>query len=345
MTKLSWGICIAMIVGDSSPSQARSPELENREKLDLPDLDSSDSLCEQPDEVNVLKLVTESLSMAVTEWYRYKGQCEVQIDSTSAPIDLVKYPDAQRLTLLKLDADSPLGNPDDLKNAAKKDEESKRRVQSKSELHVVQERRTHRARWDCWIPDPTCRRSIEVNATTAYAMRFVQIGSKKELATRIRHTALIAYEASLLFTSNTQALHRYKYSVFSLGPMGGIAASDAHDLWGSFGVVGRYWLGRGEWSPAIELHGLLNFKLRGSRGTNIIAQRSPIGFRGDLGINIGGWGAMIVGGEYQVPLITDGLPEGHHISAGGMFYAGFRGNILWGLPAATAVATHVLVNR
>ena len=34
-----------------------------------------------------------------------------------------------------------------------------------------------------------------------------------------------------------------------------------------------------------------------------------------------------------------------HTSAAGMFFVGFRGNILWGGPAAAAILTHGLTQR
>ena len=86
--------------------------------------------------------------------------------------------------------------------------------------------------------------------------------------------------------------------------------------------------------------------LRGTRGEfGGGPQRSPLGLTGDVGVGVGGWGALIVGGQINTALSRSELPDEIRISTSGSFFVGFRGNIAWGLPAAASVATHGLTQR
>jgi len=65
-----------------------------------------------------------------------------------------------------------------------------------------------------------------------------------------------------------------------------------------------------------------------------------VGFQADVGFGLGGFGAIVVGGQYDSPLAREDVPEEYRVYSSGMFYVGFRGNILWGGPAVAAVAAH-----
>ena len=62
-------------------------------------------------------------------------------------------------------------------------------------------------------------------------------------------------------------------------------------------------------------------------------------------IGLGGFGALVVGGQFDSPMAREDIPERERIYASGMFFVGFRGNIVWGVPAAAVVATHALTER
>jgi hypothetical protein len=145
---------------------------------------------------------------------------------------------------------------------------------------------------------------------------------------------------------------RHRYTRMTMGPKGGVIASDTGDLWGNVGMATRYWLGRGRWAPAIEFTSALAFKMRGrvkdpngGYKSGYHMERGPVGFTADVGFSIGGFGAIVVGGQYDSPLAREEVPEPFHTSAGGMVFVGFRGNILWGGPAAAAIVTHGVVQR
>lgn len=207
------------------------------------------------------------------------------------------------------------------------------------------------ARWRCLIADPTCGFNFEINATSAYAHRFQQ-GDVRSSNARNWASGRAQYD----FWANIPVLveqeGRTKYTRMTLGPKGGVAFSDGGDLWGNLGVAARYWFRRGRWSPTLEFTSALSFKI-GSRETEDIGtsdpkfrmSRGPVGFTADIGIGLGGFGALIVGGQYDSPLAREDIPEQFRVSAGGAFFVGFRGNILWGGPAAAAIATHTLTQR
>src|SRR5690606_33284304 len=83
----------------------------------------------------------------------------------------------------------------------------------------------------------------------------------------------------------------------------------------------------------------------GSGGECVVSRRSPVGVHADIGFGLGGFGAIVVGGQYDSPLAREDLPEQFRISSSGMFYVGFRGNIIWGGPAAAAFGTQVATTR
>ncbi len=200
-------------------------------------------------------------------------------------------------------------------------------------------------KWRCLIPDPMCGFGVELTATTAYAWRFRQGDISVDGAFFDWNSARVAYDLWINFPAHTQTVGAYKFTRLTLGPKASVVASDNQDLWGNFGVALRYWFGTRKWSPALEFSSALSFKLVGERAGFTAPQRSPIGITADIGINIGGWGAIIVGGQYDTPLAREELPEKFRISAGGQVFFGFRGNILWGAPAAAAVGTHIAIQR
>jgi hypothetical protein len=207
------------------------------------------------------------------------------------------------------------------------------------------------ARWRCLIADPTCRTTFEINATSAYAARFQQ-GDVRTRGANRWNSGRAQYDFWLNFPTLVEQEGTAKYTKMTLGPKGGVIFSDTGDLWGNLGMAGRYWLGRGRFAPAIEFSSALAFKL-GTRSTSNLngadpkfqMQRGPVGFTADVGVGIGGFGAIVVGGQYDSPLAREEVPERFRTSAGGMVFLGFRGNIVWGGPAAAAVLTHGLTQR
>jgi hypothetical protein len=125
-----------------------------------------------------------------------------------------------------------------------------------------------------------------------------------------------------------------------------VIAGEEESLFGNVGVAMRYWFKRGSWSPTLEVSSGISFWLRGTRGEfGGGPQRSPLGLTGDVGVGVGGWGALIVGGQINTALSRSELPDEIRISTSGSFFVGFRGNIAWGLPAVASVATHGLTQR
>jgi hypothetical protein len=201
-------------------------------------------------------------------------------------------------------------------------------------------------KWRCWIPDPNCGFGIELVATTAYAYRARQGNVAVDGVFSDWNSARIAYDLWLDFPAHTQTVGTYKFTRLTLGPKLGVVASDNQDLWGNMGVALRYWFGTGAWSPALEFTSALSFKLAGEDGSGMTTtRRSPIGVTADIGLSVGGWGAIIFGGQYDSPLAREEIPEKFRVSAGGQVFVGFRGNILWGAPAAASVATHIAIQR
>lgn len=200
-------------------------------------------------------------------------------------------------------------------------------------------------KWRCLIPDPVCGFGVELTATTAFAQRFRQGDISVEGAYFEWSSARIAYDLWVNFPAHVQTIGAYKFTRLTLGPKVAVVASDNQDLWGNFGVALRYWFGTNRWSPALEFSSALSFKLVGERAGFTAPQRSPIGITADIGLNVGGWGAIILGGQYDTPLAREELPEKFRISAAGQVFVGFRGNIVWGVPAAAAVGTHIAIQR
>lgn len=200
------------------------------------------------------------------------------------------------------------------------------------------------ARWRCLIADPTCRHSVELQALGGYALRARQ-GDVSQNITDRWHSARAQYDLWVSLPALVETEGKSRYTRMSLGPKGGVIFSDGGDLWGNLGIAARYWLGRGRWAPNIEVTSALSFKL-GSRVGNDVQeerfrmQRGPVGFQADVGFGLGGFGAIVLGGQYDSPLAREDVPEEYRVVSSGMFYVGFRGNILWGGPAAAAVAAH-----
>lgn len=225
-------------------------------------------------------------------------------------------------------------------------EEDMARLRERYELEPEPNLEVEPPRWKCLIADPRCGFGVELLATSAYAYRMRQGDISVDGAFFDWHSARVAYELWVNFPAHTETVGRHKFTRFTLGPKVAVVGSDNADLWGNFGVAGRYWFGRGPWAPALEFTSALSFKLMGQEpDVDIRPQRSPVGITVDFGINVGGWGAIIVGGQYDTPLAREDLPEKFRVSAGGQVFVGFRGNILWGAPAAAAIGTHVGILR
>ena len=219
------------------------------------------------------------------------------------------------------------------------------RLRTRYELTDEPQAEPRRPRWRCLVPDPACGFGVELVASSAYVYRLRQGSVDQENQVLDWNSARASYELWVNFPTHVETVGKYKYTRLTLGPKVGVVASDNQDLWGNFGIAGRYWFGRGAWAPAFEFTSALSFKLTGERNGMTQTQRSPVGITADFGINIGGWGAIIIGGQYDTPLAREELPERFRQSAAGQLFIGFRGNVLWGLPAAAAVGTHVAALR
>jgi hypothetical protein len=200
----------------------------------------------------------------------------------------------------------------------------------------------------CWVADPTCGFVVEINATSAYAHRLRQGSVNMAGDVNRWNSARVQYDIWFSIPAMVETRGKYRYTRLSLGPKGGIVASDSKDLWGNVGLAGRYWLGRKAFAPNIEFTTALVFKIAGiadkitGRFDNV---RGPIGITADIGFGIGGFGSIIVGGQFDTPLARYDVPDGQKTAAAGMFFLGFRGNIVWGAPAALAVGTHAATTR
>ncbi|MEM7153594.1 MAG: hypothetical protein AAF799_12180 [Myxococcota bacterium] len=200
------------------------------------------------------------------------------------------------------------------------------------------------ARWRCLIADPTCRHSVELQAMGAYALRARQ-GDVSEGNVDRWNSARAQYDVWVSLPALFEDVGKTRFTRMSMGPKGGVVFSDGGDLWGNVGLAMRYWLGRGRWAPNIEVTSALSFKLATRVGNDVEAerfrlQRGPVGFSADVGFGLGGFGAIVLGGQYDSPLAREEVPEEFRVVSSGMFYVGFRGNILWGGPAAAAVGAH-----
>lgn len=204
-----------------------------------------------------------------------------------------------------------------------------------------------RSRWRCLVADPTCGLVVEVQASSAYTYR-VRQGSVASPGDIYRWSSLrVQYDVWVSIPTLVETRGNQKYTRVSLGPKGGIIASDSKDIWGNVGFAGRYWLSRKKWAPTIEFSSALAFKVAGldkqsGRFDNV---RSPIGFLAEVGVGLGGFGAIVLGGQFDSPLAREDVAEVARTPAGGMFYIGFRGNIVWGGPALLGVATHAAALR
>lgn len=197
----------------------------------------------------------------------------------------------------------------------------------------------------CWVADPTCGFVVEVNATSAYAYRLRQ-GNVKDLVVNRWNSARVQYDVWFSIPTMVETRGNLRYTRLSLGPKGGVIASDSKDIWGNVGIAGRYWFSRKRFAPNLEFTSALVFKVA---GTNQMGKfdtvRGPLGFTVDVGFGLGGFGALVVGGQFDSPLAREDIPDGERTATAGMFYLGFRGNIVWGAPAAAAVATHAIATR
>ncbi len=232
------------------------------------------------------------------------------------------------------------------------DPEDIRTVRKKHKLDPDMKTKPRTAKWRCLIADPVCGFNVEVNATSAYAGRFKQ-GDVRNNDLRKWSSGRAQYDVWINFPALVETVGRERYTRMTLGPKGGAIFSDTGDTWGNIGLAMRAWLGRGKWAPSIEVTTALSFKLA-RRATNDLAPdekpkyemyRGPVGITGDIGVGLGGFGAIIFGGQYDSPLAREDVPERFRTSSSGMLFVGFRGNILWGAPAAAAVVTHGLTQR
>jgi len=200
------------------------------------------------------------------------------------------------------------------------------------------------ARWRCLIADPTCRHTVELQAMGAYALRARQGDISRGTVDRWS-SSRAQYDLWLGLPALVESEGKARYTRISMGPKGGVVFSDSGDLWGNVGMAMRYWLGRGRWAPHIEVTSALSFMLGSRIGSDVQAEefrlkRGPVGFSADIGFGLGGFGSIVLGGQYDSPLAREEIPEEYRVVSSGMFYVGFRGNILWGGPAAVAVAAH-----
>lgn len=197
----------------------------------------------------------------------------------------------------------------------------------------------------CWVADPTCGFVVEVNATTAYAYRLRQ-GSVKDPVVNRWNSLRVQYDVWFSIPTMVETRGNLRYTRLSLGPKGGVIASDSKDIWGNVGIAGRYWFSRKKFAPAFEFTSALVFKVAGNnRMGNFDTVRGPLGFAVDVGVGLGGFGAIVVGGQFDSPLAREDVPQDDWTASAGMFYLGFRGNIVWGAPAGAAVAAHAIANR
>jgi hypothetical protein len=204
-----------------------------------------------------------------------------------------------------------------------------------------------KSRWRCLIADPTCGVVVEVQATSGYAYR-VRQGDVTSPGDLYRwNSARVQYDVWVSIPTLVETRGSFRYTRVSLGPKGGVIASDSKDVWGNVGFAGRYWLKRTRWSPTIEFSSGLAFRVAGIQKQSGAFDnvRGPIGFVADIGIGLGGFGAIVLGGQFDSPLAREDVSEQARTPAAGMFYIGFRGNILWGAPAAIGVATHAAALR
>ena len=265
---------------------------------------------------------------------------EVPLEATPPPPEPAPAPADQELfTVVPADADRPPFTTD-ADHAA---------LRARFGLDPNPPTTARRARWRCWIADPTCGLTVEVNATSAYAYR-VRQGSVADPVNVAWHSGRVQYDLWVNLPAVVETHGKFRYTRMTIGPKGGVIASDDRSVWGNFGVAARYFFGRGRFAPTLEFSGALAFKLHGGErrqdvGVDYHSLRSPLGLALDVGVGLGGYGALIVGGHYDAPLAREEIGDAFRIPAAGMFFLGFRGNILWGAPAALAVGTHAIAGQ
>jgi hypothetical protein len=185
----------------------------------------------------------------------------------------------------------------------------------------------------CWVADPTCGFVVEVNATSAYAYRLRQ-GSVKERRRQAGTRLRVQYDVWFSIPTMVETRGNLRYTRLSLGPKGGVIASDSKDIWGNVGIAGRYWFSRKRFAPSLEFTSALVFKVAGiNRNGQLRHRPRPARLHRDVGVGIGGFGAIVVGGQFDSPLAREDIPDVERTASAGMFYIGFRGNIVWGAPA------------
>lgn len=204
-----------------------------------------------------------------------------------------------------------------------------------------------KARWRCLVADPTCSFNVEINATSAYAFRFHQgTPASPQLYRWSSGRSQFDLWVNLAGVVESHGLRRF--TKLSLGPKGGVIVSDSKNIWGNAGLAMRYWFGRGRFSPTIELSSALTYRLTtadSDTAGQIVSRRSPIGVTADIGFGLGGFGALILGGQFDSSLAREDITETARIYPSGMLFVGFRGNIIWGAPAAAAIGTTALSQR
>lgn len=208
-------------------------------------------------------------------------------------------------------------------------------------------RSDRRSRWRCLIADPTCGFLVEVQASSGYAYRMRQTDVAAAGNTVGWSTARVSYDVWVSIPTLVETRGPLKYTRLSLGPKGGVIASDGKSLWGNIGFAGRYWLSRGRFAPSIEFSSGLAFRVAGADKStgDLVHVRGPIGFVADVGVGVGGFGSIVIGGQFDSPLAREDVPERIRTPTAGMFFIAFRGNIVWGAPAVLGVATHAAALR
>ena len=208
-----------------------------------------------------------------------------------------------------------------------------------------------KARWRCLVADPTCSFNVEINATSAYAFRFHQ-GTPASPQLYRWNSGRSQFDLWVNLPGVIESHGLRRFTKLSLGPKGGVIVSDSKNIWGNAGLAMRYWFGRGRFSPTIELSSALTYRLTTADSTpgsetagQIVSRRSPIGVTADIGFGLGGFGALILGGQFDSSLAREDVTETARIYPSGMLFVGFRGNIIWGAPAAAAIGTTALSQR
>ena len=208
-----------------------------------------------------------------------------------------------------------------------------------------------KARWRCLVADPTCSFNVEINATSAYAYRFHQ-GNPVSQELYRWSSGRSQFDLWLNLPGVIESHGLRRFTRLSLGPKGGVIVSDSKNIWGNAGLAMRYWFGRGRFSPTIELSSALTYRLATADPTpdsatagQLVSQRSPLGVTADVGFGLGGFGALIIGGQFDSPLAREDVSEAARIYPSGMVFIGFRGNIIWGAPAAAAIGTTALTQQ